>query len=37
MSKGAVMVFSTNSVEGEWIWGERTLPKVSNYSYVFRH
>ena len=34
MSKSAVMVFSKNSVEGGWKWGEHTLPKVSNYSYL---
>ena len=32
LSKGAVMVFSKNSVEGGWKWGEHKLPKVSNYS-----
>ena len=30
-SKSAVMVFSKNSVEGGWKWGEHTLPEVSNY------
>ena len=34
MSKSAVMVFSKNSVEGGCKWGEHTLPKVSNYSYL---
>ena len=34
VSKSAVMVFSKNSVEGGWKWGEHTLPKVSNYSYL---
>ena len=34
VSKSAVMVFSKNSVEGRWKWGEHTLPKVSNYSYL---
>ena len=29
-----MMVFSKNSVEGGWKWGEHTLPKVSNYSYL---
>ena len=33
-AKSAVMVFPKNSVEGGWKWGEHTLPKVSNYSYV---
>ena len=33
-SKSAVMVFSKNSVEGGWKWGEHTLPKVLNYSYL---
>ena len=31
MSKSAVMVFSKNSVEGGWKWGEHKLPKVSSY------
>ena len=35
VSKSAVMVFSKNSVEGGWKWGEHTLPKVSNYSIDF--
>ena len=34
MSKSAVMVFSKNSVEGGWKWGEHKLPKVSNYGYL---
>ena len=34
MSKSAVMVFSKNYVECGWKWGEHTLPKVSNYSYL---
>ena len=35
VSKSAVMVFSKkNSVEGGWKWGEHTLPKVSNYTYL---
>ena len=34
VSKSAVMVFSKNSVEGGWKWGEHKLPKVSNYSYL---
>ena len=34
VSKSAVMVFSKNSLEGGWKWGEHTLPKVSNYSYL---
>ena len=33
VSKSVVMVFSKNSVGG-WKWGEHTLPKVSNYSYL---
>ena len=32
VSKNAVMVFSKNSVEGGWKWGEHKLPKVSSYS-----
>ena len=35
VSKSAVMVFSKNSVEGGWKWGEHKLPKVSNYSIDF--
>ena len=34
VSKSAVMVFSQNSVEFRWKWGEHKLPKVSNYSYL---
>ena len=34
MSKSAVMVFSKNSVEGGWKWGEHKLPKVSSYTYL---
>ena len=34
VSKSAVMVFSENSIEGGWKWGEYELPKVSNYSYL---
>ena len=29
-----VMVFSKNSVEGGWKWGEHELRKVSSYSYL---
>ena len=28
------MVFSRNPVEGEWKWGEHSLPRVSNYTYL---
>ena len=35
MSKSAVMVFSQNSVEGGWKWGEHKLPNVSSYSIDF--
>ena len=28
------MVFSRNSVEGEWKWGEHPLPRVSKYTYI---
>ena len=35
MSKSVVMVFSTNSVECWWKWGEHKLPKESNYSVDF--
>ena len=34
VSKSAVMVFSRNSVEGGWKWGEHKLPKVSSYTYL---
>ena len=34
VSKSAVMVFSRNSVEGRWKWGEHKLPKVSSYTYL---
>ena len=34
LSKSAVMVFSKNSVEGWWKWGEHKLPNVSSYSYL---
>ena len=30
VSKSVVMVFSKNSVERGWKWGEHKLPKVSN-------
>ena len=33
VSKSAVMVFSKNSVEDGWKWGEHKLPKVSSYTY----
>ena len=28
------MVFSKNSVEGGWKWGEHKLPKASSYTYL---
>ena len=31
VSKSSVMVFSTNSVEGGWKWGEHKLPKLPSY------
>ena len=34
VSKSAMMVFSKNSVESVWKWGEHKLPKVSNYTYL---
>ena len=34
VSKSAVMVFSRNSVEGGWKWGEHKVPKVSSYTYL---
>ena len=32
--KCAVMVFSRNSVGGSWMWGEHSVPLVSNYCYL---
>ena len=34
MSKSAVMVFSKDTVNGCWKWGEYSLPIVSSYSYL---
>ena len=34
VSKSAVMVFSRNSVEGGWKWGEHKLPNTSSYTYL---
>ena len=34
VSKSAVMVFSRNSVEGGWKWGEHKRPEVSSYTYL---
>ena len=28
------MVFATNKVGGEWIWGEHKPPRVCSYSYL---
>ena len=33
VSKSAVMVFSRESVDGAWKWGEPVLPRVSKYTY----
>ena len=33
--KSAVMVFSNDTVNGWWKWGEYSLPKVSSYSIYF--
>ena len=33
MSKSAVMVFSRESVDGAWKWGEHVLPRVSKYTF----
>ena len=32
--KSAVMVFSRDMVEGDWMWGEHRLPNVSSYTYL---
>ena len=34
VSKSMVMVFSKNSVEGGWKWGEHKPPNASSYSYL---
>ena len=34
VSKCAVMVFSRNMVEGDWMWGKHKLPNVSSYTYL---
>ena len=34
VSKSAVMVFARDAVEGDWKWGENSLPKVCNYTYL---
>ena len=34
VNKSAVMVFSRNIVNGDWMWGERKLPNVSSYTYL---
>ena len=28
------MAIHKNKVEGEWLWGEHKLPRVSSYSYL---
>ena len=34
VSKSAVMVFSKDVEEGDWMWGKHKLPNVSSYSYL---
>ena len=34
LSKSAVMVFSRESVDDGWKWGEHVLPRVSKYTYL---
>ena len=34
-SKSSVMVFARDAVEGDWKWGENSLPKV--LSTIFGH
>ena len=34
VSKSAVMVFTRNQEEGEWMWGEHRLPRVCSYRYL---
>ena len=34
VSKSAVMVFARDAVEGDWKWGENSLPKVCKYTYL---
>ena len=33
-SKSAVMVFARDAVEGDWKWGENSLPKVCKYTFL---
>ena len=37
MIKSAVMAFSKDVVNGCWMWGKHSFPKVSSYSNLFRH
>ena len=32
--RSAVMVFARDAVEGDWKWGENSLPKVCKYTYL---
>ena len=34
VSKGAVVVFARELVEGSWNWGEQALPRLSKYTYL---
>ena len=34
LSKSTVMVFSRESVDDGWKWGEHVLPRVSKYTYL---
>ena len=34
--KSAAMVFARDAVEGDWKWGENTLPKVCQV-HIFEH
>ena len=36
VSKGAVVVFARELVEGSWNWGEQALPRLSKYIYLLR-
>ena len=28
------MVFSKSCIDGNWMWGEHSIPQVSNYTYL---
>ena len=34
VNKSAVMVFTRESVDGVWKWGEHVLPRVSKYTFL---